>query len=197
MACVLFKRYGRKFSLPVHVRCGRSNKLQKIRVCGKIYPACEANDDTYSANSRLVLRRVAAAYCPHLSLLAKWRIAYQIRYLRYDFGTGSSLQKIKHFTWYLNLIHFRILAFLYFRASAAPRHVMFYLINKHPHRCHRLTSAGRCFITCDVTTNDGATLYVYVTIYAAIHCKDRSGRAPRLNPSALLLIVDCSFVTGS
>jgi len=37
-------------------------------------------------------------------------------------------------------------------------------INKHPHRCLRLTSAGRSFITCDVTTEDGATLYVYVTI---------------------------------
>jgi len=74
---------------------------------------------------------------------------------------------------------------------------MFYLINKHPHRCRRPTSAGRSFITCDVTTYDGATLYVYVTIHAAIHYKGRSGRAPRLNPTALLLIVDCNFVTGS
>jgi len=34
---------------------------------------------------------------------------------------------------------------------------MFYLTSKHPHRCRRLTSAGRSFITCDVTTDDGAT----------------------------------------
>jgi len=74
---------------------------------------------------------------------------------------------------------------------------MFYLINKHTHCCRRLTSAGRSFITCNVTTDDGATLYVYVTLYAAIHCKGRSGCAPRLNLSVLLLIVDCSFVTGS
>jgi len=66
---------------------------------------------------------------------------------------------------------------------------MFYLINKHPHRCRRLTFAGRSFITRDVTTDDGATLHVYVTVYAAIHCKGKSGRVPRLNPSALLIAV--------
>jgi len=66
---------------------------------------------------------------------------------------------------------------------------MFYLMNKHPHRYRRLTSAGRSFITCDVTTDDGATLYVYVSVYAAIHCRGKSGRAPRLNPSALLIAV--------
>jgi len=31
---------------------------------------------------------------------------------------------------------------------------------------------------CDVTTDDGATLYVYVTIYAAIHSKGKSEQAP-------------------
>jgi len=48
LTCVLFK-YGRAFSSPVHVRCDRSNELRKKRVCCKIYPACEANDDTYTA----------------------------------------------------------------------------------------------------------------------------------------------------
>ena len=61
-------------------------------------PVCEANYDTYPAKSRLVLRQVAAVYCPHLSLIAKWCIDYQIPYRRYDFGTGNSLQKINHFT---------------------------------------------------------------------------------------------------
>jgi len=75
---------------------------------------------------------------------------------------------------------------------------MFNLINKHPHRCHRLTSTGPSFITCDVMTDDGATLYVYVTVYAAIHWKGKSGRAPRLNPSALLIAVSsrvCNYAT--
>jgi len=98
VVCVLFNKYGRTFSSPVNVRCGRANKLWKNRVCGKIYPACEAKDDTYSAKNRLVLRRVAAAYCPHLSQIAQWCIDYQTCYWRYDFGTGNSLQKIKHFT---------------------------------------------------------------------------------------------------
>jgi len=35
-------------------------------------------------------------------------------------------------------------------------------------------------------TDDGATLYVYVTIYAAIHCKDKFGLAFRLNPALLI-----------
>jgi len=61
-------------------------------------------------------------------------------------------------------------------------------INKHPHRCLRLTSAGRSFINCDVTTDDGATLYVYVAIYAAIHCEGKSGRASRLHPALLIAV---------
>ena len=61
-------------------------------------------------------------------------------------------------------------------------------INKHPLRCLRLTSAGRSFITCDVTTDDGATLYVYVTIYAAIRCEGKSGRACRLHPALLIAV---------
>ena len=69
-------------------------------------PVCEANYDTYPAKSRLVLRQVAAVYCPHLSLIAKWCIDYQIPYRRYDFGTGNSLQKINHFTWCLNFYPF-------------------------------------------------------------------------------------------
>ena len=44
----------------------------------------------------------------------------------------------------------------------------FDLIHKHPHRC---------------TTDDGAKLYVYVTMYAAIRCKGKSGRATQLNPA--------------
>ena len=124
MACGLFKKYGRMFSSPVHVRCGRV--MWKNRVCGKIYPACEANDDTYSANSRLVLRRVAAAYCPHLSLIAKWCIDYQICYQRYDFGTGNSLQKIKHLTWYLNFHPFSYFSLFIFSSfsSAKACHVL-------------------------------------------------------------------------
>jgi len=43
----------------------------------------------------------------------------------------------------------------------------FPLINKQPQHCRRLTSDARA--TCDVTTDDGATLYVSVIIYAAIH----------------------------
>ena len=43
----------------------------------------------------------------------------------------------------------------------------FNLVNKHPHRC---------------TTDDGAKLYVYVTIYSAIRRMDKSGRATQLNP---------------
>jgi len=42
---------------PVHVRCDRSNELRKNRVCCKAYPACEANDDTYTAKNRLMLRQ--------------------------------------------------------------------------------------------------------------------------------------------
>jgi len=124
LACGLFKKYGRMFSSPVHVRCGRV--MWKNRVCGKIYPACEANDDTYSAKNRFVLRRVAAACCPHLSLIAKWCIDYQIRYRRYDFGTGNSLQKIKHFTWYLNFHPFPYFSLFIFSSfcSAKAFHVI-------------------------------------------------------------------------
>jgi len=49
----------------------------------------------------------------------------------------------------------------------------FNLINKHPHRC---------------TTDDGAKLCVYVTIYAAIRCKGKSGRATQLNPALLITV---------
>ena len=35
---VRFVKYGRVFSSPVHVRCGRPSELRKNRVCGKIYP---------------------------------------------------------------------------------------------------------------------------------------------------------------
>jgi len=45
---------------------------------------------------------------------------------------------------------------------------------------------------CDVTTDDGATLYVYVTIYAAIHSKGKSEQAP---PPIESCVVDCGFVT--
>ena len=96
-----------------------------------------------------------------------------------------------------NFHAFSYFSLFIFSSFCSTKHLMFYLINKHPHRCHRLTSAGRSFITCDVTTDDSASLYVYVTIYAAIHCKGRSGCAPKFNPSALLLIVDCSCVMGS
>jgi len=43
----------------------------------------------------------------------------------------------------------------------------FPLITKQRRHSRRLTS-DPC-ATCDVTTDDGATLYVYVIIYAAIH----------------------------
>jgi len=37
-------------------------------------------------------------------------------------------------------------------------------------------------------TEDGATLYVYVTIYAAVHCEGKSGRASRLHPALLIAV---------
>ena len=126
MACVLFKKYGQTFSSHVLARCGRANKLRKNRVCGKMYPACEANDDTHSKKSRLVLRRVAAAYCPHLSLIAQWCIDYPICYRRYDFVIGNSLQKIKRFAWCLNFhpfSYFSLFIFLSF-CSAKVCHVL-------------------------------------------------------------------------
>ena len=55
------KKDGRTFPAPVHVRCCRTNQLRKKRVCGKIYSACETNDDTFAAKNRLVLQRVAAS----------------------------------------------------------------------------------------------------------------------------------------
>jgi len=120
----------------------------------------------------------AAAYCTHLSMVAKWRIDYQIRYRPYDCNTGNSSQKVKYFTWDLYFQPFRILAFFYFRASASLGMSCFNLINKHPHHC---------------TTDDGAKLYVYVTIYTAIRCKDKSGRATQWTPALLITV----FFTGS
>jgi len=67
-----------------------------------------------------------------------------------------------------------------------PKRVSFNLINKHARNRCRLTSVGH--VTCVVTTEDGVTLYVYVTIYAAIHCKDKSGRDSRLNPALLIAV---------
>jgi len=96
-----FKKYGRVFSSPVHGRCDRSNELRKNRDCCKICPTYEVNDDTCTAKNRLMLLRAAAAYCTHLSLVAKWRIDYQIRYRPYDYGTGNSSQKVKYFTKYV------------------------------------------------------------------------------------------------
>ena len=45
MACVLFKKYGRAFPSPIHVRCGGPNELRTNRVCGKIYPPIYANNE--------------------------------------------------------------------------------------------------------------------------------------------------------
>ena len=56
------KKDGRACPAPVHVRCCRTNQLRKNRVWGKIYSACETNDDTFAAKNRLVLRRVAASF---------------------------------------------------------------------------------------------------------------------------------------
>ena len=93
------------------------NKLRKKRVCGKIYPACETNDDTYTAKNRLMLRRVAASYCPHLSLIAKKGVAI------IEYATISALEihhRRENILPDIYIFHpFRILAFLYFRASAA------------------------------------------------------------------------------
>jgi len=43
--------------------------------------------------------------------------------------------------------------------------------HKHSRHWNRLTCAGR--VTYDVTTDDGTILYIYVTKYAAIHCKEQ------------------------
>jgi len=80
------------------------------------------------------------------------------------------------------------------RGAAAPPPASYATVNKHSHRYRRLASAGHSFITCDVTADDGATLYVYVTIYAAIHYKGKSRLAPRFKP---FCCADCSFITGS
>jgi len=112
--------------------------------------------------------------------------ALQFRHLKF-------ISEDKHFTWYLYFHTFSYFSLFHIFELLQRRGTScFNPINKHPHRCRRLTSAGRIFVTCDVTTDDGAALYVYVTKYAAIHCKGKYGRDPRLNPSALLI-----FVTGS
>ena len=80
------------------------------------------------------------------------------------------------------------------RGAAAPPPASYATVNKHSHRYRRLASAGHSFITCDVTADDGATLYVYVTIYAAIHYQGKSRLAPRFKP---FCCADCSFITGS
>ena len=59
-------------------------------------------------------------------------------------------------------------------------------MNKHASNRRRLTSVGH--VTCVVTTEDGVTLYVYVKIYAAIHCKVKSGRLSRLNPALFIAV---------
>jgi len=102
----------------VSITCSRAlwqpSGLRKNRVCCKIHPTCEANDDSYTTKNRLMLRRAAAAYCPHLSLVAKRHIDYQIRYRPYDYGTGNSSQKIKYFTWYLYFQTFSCFSLLLF-----------------------------------------------------------------------------------
>jgi len=37
-------------------------------------------------------------------------------------------------------------------------------------------------------TEDGVTLYVYVTIYAAVHCEGKSGRASQVDPALLIAV---------
>jgi len=37
-------------------------------------------------------------------------------------------------------------------------------------------------------TEDGVTLYVYVTIYAAVHGAGKSGRASQLHPAMLIAV---------
>ena len=41
--------------------------------------------------------------------------------------------------------------------------------------------------SCHMTEN-GVTLYVYVTIYAAVHCGSKSGCAYRLHPALLIAV---------
>jgi len=48
---------------------------------------------------------------------------------------------------------------------------VFNLINKHAHHWRRLTCTDHNAVTYNVMTGDGATVYVYVTKYAAIRCK--------------------------
>jgi len=91
LACVLFKKYGRAFSLPIHVRCGRHNELWKNRVCGKIYPACKANDDIYTAKNSWVSRWAAAAYCTTCHWLQNG-----VSIIKYATGATISTLEIHH-----------------------------------------------------------------------------------------------------
>jgi len=123
------------------------------------------------------------------------RSDYQIRYRRYDFGNGNSLQEIKHFTWCLNFHLFRYFSLFIFSSFCSAR------------ACHVLSDkqTSTSLSPTDIRRSQFHhlrchdrwwcnTFYVYVTIYAAIHCKGRSGRVPRFNPSALLLIAVSSRV---
>ena len=69
-------------------------------------------------------------------------------------------------------------------------------INKHSPLWCRPTYADRnCVIrTCNVMTDDGVTLFVYVTKYAAMRCKRQVWRALRLNPSASLIALSSRSV---
>jgi len=49
-------------------------------------------------------------------------------------------------------------------------------------------------VTCVVTTEDGATLYVYITTYAAILYKGKSERTSRLNPAMLIAVSPRSVI---
>ena len=69
-------------------------------------------------------------------------------------------------------------------------------INKHSPLWCRPTYADRNFVirTCNVMTDDGAALFVYVTKYAAMCCKGQIWRALRLNASASLIALSSRSV---
>jgi len=69
-------------------------------------------------------------------------------------------------------------------------------INKHSPLWCQPTYADRNFVirTCNVMTDDGATLFVYVTKYVAMRCKGQVWRALRLNASASLIALSSRSV---
>jgi len=67
-------------------------------------------------------------------------------------------------------------------------------INKHLPLITTGTCANYKFVirTCNVMTDDGATLFDYVKEYATISCKGQVWAWPRIKP---FCVIDCSFVT--